>query len=135
MEKHKSKALEDDCLCSKCEFRFQCFTQERVFSDPIFQGLFEALMAQGKSRKEALDEVTEEIKFRMTKPEPFTPHVPEVFPGTYVPPPTIQPYVGDWYTDGIHFNSDNVSFGVNDLGALLVTYTMHDGKEVSWVCR
>ena len=68
MEKHKDKALEDKCLCSKCEFRFQCFTQERVFSDPIFQGLFEALMAQGKSKEEALDEVTTEIKFRMDRP-------------------------------------------------------------------
>ena len=135
MEKHKNKALEEDCLCSKCIFRFQCFTQERVFSDPIYQGLFEALMAQGKSREEALDEVKNEIKFRMDRPIEIgggsdgsdgIGTIP--FPNTT---PDVQPYVQPWIISG-YYNSDTVSFDVNDKGEVQVSYTMYDGKEVSW---
>ena len=130
MEKHKEKALEDDCLCSKCVFRFQCFTQERLFSDPILQGLFEALMAQGKSKEEALDEVTNEIKSRMNR----------VSDGSIaIDIPTIQPYVQPWVTGGriagndwgTIIDSGNISFNDNN-GKIMVSYTMQDGRKVSW---
>ncbi len=130
MEKHKKKALEEDCLCSGCIFRFQCFTQERVFSDPIYQGLFEALMAQGKSKEEALDEVTNEIKLRMTKPldisDGIIPYIAPPFT-SYPPPSTIPPPGTSWeYNDG-------GNYAINDKGVLI--YTMHNGKEVRWSCK
>ncbi len=124
MEKHKKKALETDCLCSKCVFRFQCFTQERVFSDPIYQGLFEALMAKGRTREEAIDEVANEIKnkiaggFHITLDE-ITPYVP--------PPTTVQPYYYPQYT-----YCDNVSVQPQENGSLNISYTLLDGEEVSW---
>uniref|UniRef100_A0A6M3JRI4 Uncharacterized protein n=1 Tax=viral metagenome TaxID=1070528 RepID=A0A6M3JRI4_9ZZZZ len=132
MEKHKKKALETDCLCSKCIFRFQCFTQERVFSDPIYQGLFEALMAQGKSKEEALDEVANEIKLRMNRFD-LQPFEPVIQPYTIPYPnsaPDVQPYVQPWTVI-----SDSISFDANDKGEVLVSYTMHDGKEVSWILQ
>jgi hypothetical protein len=126
MEKHKSKALENECLCAKCIFRFQCFTQERVFSDPIYQGLFEALMAKGRSREEAVEEVANEIKnkiaggFRVTLDD-ITPYVPQ-------PNTTIQPYYPQWQT----YCSDNVSVQQQENGSLQISYTLLDGEEVSW---
>lgn len=135
MEKHKDKALEKDCLCSKCMFRFQCFTQERVFSDPIFQGLFEALMAQGKSREEALDEVTNEIKFKMNLqpliPLPDGSGAPNTDNDPYTYPSTAVPYIQTWGT--ISYYDSIGSVVINDInGETLVSYTMHDGEEVNW---
>lgn len=123
MKHHKDKALEKACLCKECPNRFICFTQERVFSDPIYQGLFEALMAKGRTRDQALDEVTEEIKSRMPRSidadEPYNPNIPYQ---PYTAPGTAQP--GPWYwhtyTDG-----DGSSGGT-------VTYTKYDGEEISW---
>ena len=139
MDKHKEKALEEDCLCTKCTFRFQCFTQERVFSDPILQGLFEALMAQGKSKEEALDEVTKEIKFRMNRP--ITPNydydtdavpVPNVYPA----PGTIAPGIVPWISDfDFGYCDDRVNCTINDVGGFDITYTMHTGEEISWKCK
>ena len=133
MEKHKSKALENECLCTKCVYRFQCFTQERIFSDPIYQGLFEALMAQGKSREEALDEVTREIKFRISLPPVSVPEptitipYPDNCPNTTPYPPITTP---PWTI--ISYAHDDVSFDPVDGNNYQVSYTMHDGKEVSW---
>lgn len=126
MEKHKSNALEKDCLCSGCAFRFQCFTQERLFSDPILQGLFEALMAQGMSKEDALNEVTIEIRYRITKrgPDGNISIIPTIFPQIT---PDTQPYVAPWVGDTITFQDTD--------GKLQVNYTMHDGKEVNWQCR
>ena len=141
MEKHKKKALESDCLCSKCVFRFQCFTQERVFSDPIYQGLFEALMAQGKSKEEAIDEVANEIKLRMNRFElqPIELQPIEVQPYTIPYPnsaPDVQPFIQPWtFVPGGWYGSDSISFDANDKGDVLVSYTMHDGKEVSWILQ
>jgi len=134
MEKHKSKALENDCLCTKCVFRFQCFTQERIFSDPIYQGLFEALMAQGKTKEEALEEVTRELKWKISSPikidEP-TITIPYISPNTTPYQPVVSPtfapeweYVSGTYNDCVSIEDKN--------GNCMVTYTMHDGKEVSW---
>jgi len=131
--KHKSHSLDKECLCPKCHLRFVCFTEERVFSDPIYQGLFEALMAQGKSREKALDEVTAEIKFRMNNPI----EIGGGSNGTMYPLPTtipaitpnIQPDVQPWIV--ISEYSDTV----NDKGEVQVNYTMYDGKEVSWLCK
>ncbi len=132
MEKHKNKALENECLCTKCVYRFQCFTQERIFSDPIYQGLFEALMAQGKTKEEALEEVTRELKWKISAPiiEP-TVTIPYVSPNT-IPYQPISPnsapqweiVCGGTYNDSVSIQDKN--------GNCMVTYTMHDGKEVSW---
>ena len=134
MEKHKNKALEDDCLCTKCVFRFQCFTQERIFSDPIYQGLFEALIAQGKTKEEALEEVTRELKWKISPPQPIIgePAITIPFPNTtpfplqpsVAPNITIVPWVSG---NNIYNDSDS-----DKSGSCIVTYTMHDGKEVSW---
>jgi len=130
--KHKSHSLDKECLCPKCPLRFVCFTEERVFSDPIYQGLFEALMAQGKSREEALDEVTAEIKFRMNRPIEIGGGNGTIYPLPTTTPaitPNIQPDVQPWIV--ISEYSDTV----NDKGEVQVNYTMHDGKEVSWLCK
>ena len=130
MEKHKSKALEEGCLCSKCIFRFQCFTQERVFSDPIYQGLFEALIAKGKSREEAIDEVAQEIKNRMGGYHiEIDPPAPNSAPYPYQPI-TIQP----WTVISDHCQ-DSVSIIPLENGTFQVSYTMLDGEEVSWQCK
>ena len=129
MDKHKGKALEDGCLCEKCSYRFECFTQERIFSNPIFQGLFEALMAQGFTKEEALEMVASEIKARIgsqdslpvtIEPAPWTPYEPST--GTpYYPPYTIT--CGDTGNDVI-----------GD-GTVSITYSMNNGKDVSWTAN
>ncbi len=129
MEKHKNKALENDCLCAKCIFRFQCFTQERVFSDPLYQGLFEALMAKGRTREEAIDEVTNEIKNKIAGGFHIT--LDDIQP-TVQPTITIQPYTyPQWQT----YCCDNVSVQEQDNGSLQISYTLLDGEEVSWNAR
>jgi hypothetical protein len=115
-------------------FRFQCFTQERIFSDPIYQGLFEALMAQGKTKEEALEEVTRELKWKIVSPpniqsEPIT--IP--FPAPNTIPYPYQPAVAPNSNPLIIYSGTYDSVSVNDKnGDCIVTYTMHDGKEVSW---
>ena len=105
-----------------------------MFSDPIYQGLFEALMAQGRSKEEALDEVTNEIKLRMNALSEL--NLPIVSDPLYTPDypgSTAVPHIwvgGNW-CDG----SDTISFNVTDEGEVLVNYTMHDGKEVNWLCK
>ena len=124
--KHKSHSLDKECLCSKCPLRFFCFTQERVFSDPLYQGLFEALMAKGRSREEAIDEVTNEIKNKIAGGFHVT--LDDIQPAQ--PSITIQPYTyPQWQT------YDNVSVQEQDNGSYQVSYTMMDGEEVSWYAR
>jgi len=107
VDKHKTKALDEECLCSKCPLRFQCFTQERIFSDPLYQGLYEALIGKGRTKEGALDEVVAELKFRMGR-------IPMGDVVGVLPNITISPL----YSDST--NSINVS------------YTMRTGEEVSW---
>lgn len=134
MEKHKNKALEEQCLCNKCPHKFECFTQERIFSDPIFQGLFEALMAQGMSKEDALEEVTEELKSRLVN----IPLDKKDF--TWVDNTTFT----DWtyYNTGVAvpISNDNTSVykGPNYVcsGEIenngKITYHMANGKDVTW---
>ena len=123
MEKHKSKALEEGCLCSKCKLRFQCFTQERVFSNPLYQGLFEALMAKGRSREEAIDEVVNELKYRISDiPSTSSDSIPSAV--SYYPVTT--PY-WTYVTD-----RDNVSVQPQANGTVQISYTLLNGEEVSW---
>lgn len=142
MKHHKSKALEDTCLCNKCPHKFECYTQERIFSDPIFQGLFEALMAKGRTKEEALEEVTNEIKLRMNRPidigdgigddndgtipfeiKPWIPYQPPYYTGD-----PIQP---KWtYRDSVTINDSN------DIKSMCnITYHMISGEEISWECK
>ena len=125
MNKHKSKALEDGCKCNECSLRFECFTQERIFSDPIFQGLFEVLMAQGKSREEALELVVNEIKARIPVSQPE----PTVQPWQPNPYGTSAPYVWDTTTVICDGDTDISS------GAYSITYTMLDGDKVTWTAN
>jgi|GEM_PF-6957698 len=121
MEKHKDKALADKCLCIGCSHRFECFTQERIFSDPIFQGLFEALMAQGMSKEDALEEVTEELKTRIKLP---------VDDGSYKYEPLPNPY---WAPNTWITNTDWKYYCVDDNDPnITITYHMASGKDVSW---
>ncbi len=125
MKEHKSQALESNCKCEECSLRFTCFTQERVFSDPIFQGLYEALLAQGKTKEEALEEVVRELKWKMTPPAPVTiPSIPYVQPQ---PPYTI---FNDWVSGG--YSNGNVSFSDVGDNKVQVSYTMSNGERVEW---
>jgi len=112
MNKHKSKALQEKCLCGDCPYKFECYTQERIFSDPIFQGLFEALIAQGMSKENALEEVNREIRLRIQRQAMPIASVPSIW-DTAVSTPT-------WTTT------------TSTAGNVNITYTMCDGKEVSW---
>jgi hypothetical protein len=80
---HKSEIEDIDCKCKECSLRFSCFTQERIFSDSLFQALFEALVAQGKSKEQALEEVTVELKARIGQGIQFV---------TIYPEPTVAPF-------------------------------------------
>lgn len=71
MKNHKSCAGEGKCLCDKCEHRFECFTNEHLFTDPILQGLYEALVADGDTKEEALVEIIETLKSKLD-PLPHT---------------------------------------------------------------
>ena len=125
MEKHKEKSLEEGCLCYKCPYRFQCFTQERIFSDPLYQGLFEALMAKGRSREEAIEEVSNELKNRISGNLHITvgDHAPNSVP--YYPITTpYWTYVMDC--------CDNVSVQPQENGTVQIGYTLLDGEEITW---
>lgn len=126
MKHHKGRALEDECLCSKCPLRFECFTQERIFSNPIFQGLFEALTAKGYDREEALDLVSQEIKSRIG-------HYPTQIPhDQYNPWRIYAPETTWWGSDsGVTLTDSNVD--VN--GTYTVTYQMLNGEEISWSAK
>lgn len=117
MKHHKDKALEKECLCNGCEFKFQCFTQERVFSDPIFQGLFEALMAKGRTKEEALEEVTNELKLRIPGDT-----------GDSVLSPWIAPL------DGTGVTIDMGNYTISSSNGY-VTYTLDNGEEISWSAK
>jgi len=70
MINHKSKAGTKKCLCETCDQRFQCFTQEKIFSDDNLQGMFEALMAQGLGREAALIQIVEHLKDNLNPSTP-----------------------------------------------------------------
>jgi hypothetical protein len=124
MSKHKSHIEDKKCMCSKCPLRFVCFTEERIFSDPIFQGLFEALMAKGLTKEEAVDLVANEIKLRIKMPT-VTSESPSIpYP---IPNPTPWTITTDIYP------SSNIpwTYTYNDR-CINITYTMMNGDEVSW---
>lgn len=125
MEKHKEKALEEGCLCYKCPYRFQCFTQERIFSDPLYQGLFEALMAKGRSREEAIEEVSNELKNRISGNLHIT--VGDPAPNSVPYYPITTPY---WTY--VMDCCDNVSVQPQGDGTVQVSYTLLDGEEITW---
>lgn len=61
----KSCALTDLCKCNECKRKFECFTQEPVFTDPMMQGLFEAYIAQGNDRERSILMVAETLMSRL----------------------------------------------------------------------
>jgi hypothetical protein len=124
MRKHKSKASEKNCLCDNCNLRFVCFTQERIFSEALYQGLFEALMAQGRSKEEALQEVTSELKSRL----PYSQIVGKEWYGGSAGDTdgvSVPAAGGSLVTIGSPYLDDN-DYKVN------ITYTMVGGEEISW---
>jgi hypothetical protein len=104
---HKSEATGKDCQCDSCELRFKCFTEERVFSSAAYQAMFEALMALGKTREEALESVINEIRAgEWSKQIPASPQIdiypttpPYVAPGTQWIYPTWLPSTQQQWTD------------------------------------
>jgi len=54
------------CLCSQCHQRFYCFTNMKVFSDPILQALFESMMAANNTVDGAIEEIQIFLKERYT---------------------------------------------------------------------
>ncbi len=135
--KHKSHISDKDCCCAECPLRFACFTEERVFSDPVWQSLFEALMALGEhSREEAIESVANEIKMKSANNIiniapfseendvniPYVPYVPVSYPGTAIPNWTYNFPLSESYGDSVDVGCKNI-----------MTYTMCGGKEVSWV--
>jgi len=52
------------CLCSSCPERFKCFTNIKVFAEPMIQALFESYMGEKYkySIEGALKRVREDIK-------------------------------------------------------------------------
>jgi len=133
MSKHKSHIEDKECLCSKCPLRFVCFTEERIFSDPILQGLFEALMAKGYSKEKSLDLVTNEIKARISYPNneplPNTPimSTPWVI---YTTPDSVTKYPYTITSNTWDGTSNNVTN--TNSSNWTVTYAMANGKEMSW---
>ena len=101
----KCKSKDKECLCKDCPLRFECFIQERIFSDALFQGLFEVLIAQGKDREEALEEVSQELKYKI-KSSPID--------KTYTYP-NIQPS-NTWYSSNNENTWDCVKDSANGKG-------------------
>lgn len=135
MDKHKGKALEDKCLCGECPHKFECFTQERIFSNPIFQGLFEALMAQGSTKEEALEQVAEEIKARIGGDGSLPVIIqPNTYPD-YTTTPNTAPYTYPYTTCGDIYGSETNGGSAGTCSDISITYCMADGKEVSWTAN
>lgn len=58
---------EIQCFCDRCPIRFKCFTQERVYTDPLYQALYETYVAEGKSHDEALKHVKSFVEIALVK--------------------------------------------------------------------
>lgn len=115
---NKSKAGENNCLCEQCELRYQCFTQERIFSDSLQQGLFEAMIAEGMNKEAAVSAVKEEIKFRMEQ----KPWISDSGDSTTITYPNISTYDPN-YTTWTTCDSSNISN---------INYTCGNGKEYNF---
>jgi len=145
----KSKAGTGKCICGTCPRRFECFTQERVFSDALLQGLFEAILAEGVDREEAIKQVKDEIKFRLTREElervkgdEWRP-VPNIYPNTgtagspYYQPPTWRVWSKDSSSCDSYaaVSSNNIKFDYCNNDTVNINYTMHNGKEYSFSAK
>jgi hypothetical protein len=51
-----------ECLCDKCPKRFLCYTTERIFSDARYQAIYEAEIALGKTKEQAVKTVMDMIE-------------------------------------------------------------------------
>jgi hypothetical protein len=49
------------CICNRCPRRYVCFTQQRVYSDPFLQAMFESYLAMGLSVHDAVGRVNGEV--------------------------------------------------------------------------
>lgn len=58
---------ETPCFCDKCPQRFKCFTQEKVYTDPSYQALYETLIAAGDSHDDALSHIKTLIEVALVK--------------------------------------------------------------------
>jgi NCAIR mutase (PurE)-related protein len=52
----------ENCLCEKCPDRFKCYTAEKIFANPRYQGLYEAEMGLGKTKEQAIESVKKLIE-------------------------------------------------------------------------
>jgi hypothetical protein len=139
MEKHKSQALTKNCACESCAQKYSCFTQEHLFTDPLFQALFEALMAKGLTKELALDQVSNEIKSRLTMREWANQPSPTPDFGNYkiYTNPPSQPWSSpnvtisntdfwDWGTTSNCYKKSGTEYDCSS-----VNYTMANGEEIN----
>lgn len=54
--------MPEKCICDECPRRFECFTQKKVFSEPDYQAMYEAYLAEGLEHLEAVQAVREHIE-------------------------------------------------------------------------
>lgn len=54
--------MESKCICDACPRRFVCFTQKKVFSDPAYQAMYEALIEEEVESKKAATTVRKFIE-------------------------------------------------------------------------
>lgn len=45
------------CICNKCPRRFYCFTNKKVFSNPLLQAIFESYLGENCSVEYSIQEV------------------------------------------------------------------------------
>lgn len=69
----KSQSLEVGCECDKCKLRYKCFTEEKIFSDAVQQGMFEAFIALGMDRDNAINAVVDFLRTNITRQRAYEP--------------------------------------------------------------
>ena len=69
--------MKDECICNQCPRRFVCFTQEKVFSDPAYQAMYETYVEEGLKHEVAVKKVREFIE-GLASPKHPTPTEDEI---------------------------------------------------------
>jgi len=97
-------------------------------------------MAKGRTKEEALEEVTNEMKMRINSPQaPYRieiPAQPQITPSIPIYPnpntaPTWPTLPGTFIVYG---NNDTIEYAGEDVtsGNYNIFYTMHNGEEINW---
>jgi hypothetical protein len=117
MPRKKVCNKETSCICEKCPRKFECFTQEKIFSDRYAQSMFEGFIALGFKRGDAINQTIHKLAEYTQAPASTTttqtwqPSWPDVWNGKTT---SVTPYItettttgsADWmYIDGTSNNS------------------------------